>query len=295
MNSAFSIGLIAALAGNVIWGCFPFYFKELDHISAGEVLDHRIWTSALFTLFWLPFAGRTTAVWRAITNPKTLGILFLTSTLIMGNWLVYIYTVSIGQVLQASLGYYLAPLLAVGLSAVVLREKQSPLQLVAVAIACLAVAGKFFISGQLPTYALILGLTFSLYSLLRKQLDVGPITGLFIEACIALPFALLHMAWLHSQGDLFFLTRDQLSVDLIIMGLGVVSIMPLYFYNLGAKALPLSLVSMLFFLVPSLLFLFSVLSFGEALQSADLIIFSGIWLAVALYLMPYFVSKSVAK
>ena len=190
MARPFTLGLLAALLGNIIWGCFPFYFRELESVSAIEILDHRIWASVVFMLFWLPFGGRARAVWQAITTPRSLALLSLTSALIVGNWLVYIYTVTSEQVLQASLGYYLSPLIAVGLSWLVLRERQSKLQLLAVAIACPSVAAKIIVSGTVPTYALILGLSFSLYSLIRKQLNVGRISGLFIEASLALPFAL---------------------------------------------------------------------------------------------------------
>ena len=288
MARPFALGLMAALLGNIIWGCFPFYFRELESVSAIEILDHRIWASVVFMLFWLPFGGRASSVWTAITTPRSLALLTVTSALIVGNWLVYIYTVTTEQVLQASLGYYLSPLIAVGLSWLVLRERQSSLQLIAVAIAVLSVAAKILVSGTVPTFALILAFSFSLYSLIHKQLDVGPISGLFIEACLALPFALAHMAWLQSQGELQFLFLATPQVNLFILGLGAVSIVPLYLFNLGAKALPLSLASMLFFLVPTLLFLFSVVFFGEALYWQDLIIFGGIWLAVGLYLAPYF-------
>lgn len=200
--SALQIGLLSALAGNIMWSLFPFYFRPLTGINPLEVLDHRVWGSVVFLAFWLPFNNRWATVTCVLKDFKVARYLLLSAALIGGNWSVYIWAVTHDHVLQASLGYYLSPLVAVALSWAILKEKQNRFQLVAFILASLAVAAKMIMTGSLPWVALALGFSFASYGLVRKRTDVGPMSGLFIEALFLLPFALLHLAWLASQGEI---------------------------------------------------------------------------------------------
>ncbi len=293
--SALQVGLLAALAGNIMWSLFPFYFRPLSGINPLEILDHRIWGSVVFLAFWLPFNRRWATVKAALRDVKVARYLFLSAALIGGNWLVYIWAVTHDHVLQASLGYYLSPLVAVALSWAILKEKQNRYQLVAFILASLAVAAKMIMTGSLPWIALALGFSFASYGLVRKRTDVGPMSGLFIEALFLLPLALGHLAWLASQDALSVQAGLAWPQSGLILGLGVVTVLPLYFFNTGAKALPLSFVSMLFYTVPTLLFFFATRVFGEPATLADVLVFAVIWVAVGLYLFGQFQSKRPQK
>ncbi len=293
--SALQIGLLAALAGNIMWSLFPFYFRPLTGINPLEILDHRVWGSVVFLAFWLPFNKRWATVTATLRDFKTARYLLLSAALIGGNWLVYIWAVTHDNVLQASLGYYLSPLVAVALSWAILKEKQNRFQFVAFILASLAVGAKIIMTGSLPWVALALGFSFASYGLVRKRTDVGPMSGLFIEALFLLPLALGHLAWLASQNALTVQVGLVWPQPLLILGLGVVTAMPLYFFNTGAKALPLSFVSMLFYTVPTLLFFFATQIFGEPATRADVLVFAVIWLAVGLYLYGQFQSKRPRK
>ncbi len=287
--SALKIGLLSALVGNIMWSLFPFYFRPLTGINPIEILDHRIWGAVAFLALWLPFNNRWASVKAALTDSRKARFLLLSALLIGGNWLVYIWSVTHDYVLQASLGYYLSPLVAVALSWAILKEKQNRFQMVAFGLASLAVAAKMVLTGSLPWIALALGFSFASYGLVRKQTDVGPLSGLFVEALFLLPFALLHLGWLASQGQLSFqLSPLDLQHSLLILGLGVITVLPLYFFNTGAKALPYSFIAMLFYTVPTLLFVFATQIFGEPATRADVGVFALIWLAVGLYLYGQF-------
>ncbi len=278
-----------------MWSLFPFYFRPLADINPLEILDHRVWGAAAFLALWLPFNNRWASVKAALSDLRKARLLLLSALLIGGNWLVYIWAVTHDHVLQASLGYYLSPLVAVAMSWAILKERQNRFQMVAFALASLAVAAKMMLTGSLPWIALALGFSFASYGLVRKQTDVGPLSGLFVEALFLLPFALLHLSWLAWQNQLSFQIGLDWQHSGLILGLGIITVLPLYFFNTGAKALPYSFVAMLFYTVPTLLFFFATQIFGEPATWADVGVFAIIWLAVGLYLYGQFQGSRKAR
>ena len=276
------LGIAAAVAAYLQWGLYPFYFKALEAVSTVEIVAHRVVWSFVLLLFILPWTGRLAGLREALADRRRVAILAFTATLITGNWIAYVWAVNAGQVLDASLGYFLGPLCSVLLGVVVLGERLSKVQLAAVTIAALAVLNLIIQLGVVPKVAILLGVSFSLYGLLRKQLPVGPTTGLLVECALVLPCALLAMAWLGADGRLAFLMSDR-RTDLLLLLAGVFTVGPLWCFNVGTKRVGLVTVGLLQYIAPTMLFFEGIFLFGEPLSVWRLVAFVLIWAALALY------------
>jgi chloramphenicol-sensitive protein RarD len=275
-------GLILGASAFVLWGLYPFYFKALAAIDPLEVVAHRIVWSFVVLLVAMPFAGRWREVAEALLHWRSFLGLLLTTVLILVNWIVYVLAVVSGNVLDTSLGYFLCPLVAVALGVFVLKERLSPWQLAAVALALAAVVNLILQLGIVPRVALVLAVSFGVYGLVRKKLRVGPVSGLFVECLLALPVAVGVIWWKLDHGGLGFLHVSPLD-DLLLLLAGVATIGPLLLFNMGAKRLSYSTIGLLQYIAPSMLFLESVLLFGEPLEFWRLATFLVIWLALAIY------------
>ncbi|MDX6749045.1 EamA family transporter RarD [Geminicoccaceae bacterium 1502E] len=275
-------GAISLVACLVLWCLYPFYFKILGATSPFEVVAHRGVWGAVFLMMLVPLVEGWAPFRRAITNPRHLAVLFLTSALIIGNWLTYVVVVTDGRVLEASLGYFLGPLTSVALGVFMLKERLTPVQKLAVAIAVVAVLWLTWSIGRLPLLTLFLATTFSLYGALRKKLPVGPLTGLLVECLIALPFAMGYFLWMAGAGGLAFGNGGR-TLDLLLLAAGPLTVAPLFFFNFGAKRLNYATVGILMYIVPSWLFVAGVWIFGEPLDPDRLITFVLIWIALAFY------------
>jgi chloramphenicol-sensitive protein RarD len=208
-------------------------------------------------------------------------LLVAAALLLSSNWLVYVLAVVGDQVLDASLGYFLCPLVLVALGVLVLGERLSPLRLAAVALAAAGVLLLIVGLGVVPRIALFLAVSFGLYGLLRKRLPVGPVAGLFLECLLTLPLAVLLLAGLALRGGLAFPT-GAIGPDLLLLAAGAVTIAPLLLFGLGARRLPLTTVGLLQYIAPSLMLLEGVWLFGEPLSAWRLASFALIWAALAL-------------
>ncbi|MDO9509113.1 MAG: EamA family transporter RarD [Thermovirgaceae bacterium] len=275
-------GLYAALAAYVAWGFLPVYWKLLGGVPALEILSHRIVWSLLFVTLILLFQGRMKEIAAVFRRPRTVSMLFLSSLLIGVNWLLYIWAVNSGKVLETSLGYYINPLVSVLFGFVFFRERMEPIQWAAIAIATTGVLFQVIRYGRWPWVALGLALSFALYGLIRKQVRVEAIPGLFAEtAFLVIPamIFLLH-AGVTSQGSFL---AGRFSLDMLLLGTGVVTSMPLLWFAFGARRLRLSTIGFLQYIAPTLGFILGTVVFHEQLDFPKIVTFICIWIALGLY------------
>ncbi|HYG47412.1 MAG TPA: EamA family transporter RarD [Allosphingosinicella sp.] len=274
-------GLLMGLGAYALWGVLPLYFKALVHVAPTEIVAHRI-------LWSLIFLGALAALWKrwptiraALANRRVALTLLLTAILIGINWLVYIYAVVSGHVLEGSLGYYLNPLVNVLLGVFLLKERLSMMQKAAVALAATGVAILAFGAGGAIWISLTLAASFAVYGFLRKVAPVDSLEGLSIETIFLAPLALGWVLWLSAAGDGDFL-HGRVTDLLLILG-GALTAIPLLLFTAAAKRLPYSTLGFLQYVAPSLQFLLAVLVFGEPLTTAHIVCFGAIWVALAIF------------
>jgi chloramphenicol-sensitive protein RarD len=275
-------GLAYAVSAYVLWGFLPLYMKLLHHIPAAEVVAHRVLWSVPIAGAVLVALGRTSDLRAALTSPRTLAMGVLTAGLISINWGIYVWSIGAGHALDAALGYYINPLFSVALGALLLGERPSPLQMVAIALAVSAVVVLTVAAGSLPWVAIGLFVSWGFYALCKKQLPVGPNQGFLLEVLILLGPALAYMGWLAAQGQGHFLVgvaRD----SWLLFGCGAVTAIPLMLYANGAKRLRLTTIAILQYIAPTMIFLCAVFVFDEPFGQARMIAFPMIWAALILY------------
>ncbi len=282
-------GYILGLTAYIIWGLFPLYFKALQSVPAVEIIVHRVLWSALFGSILL-FFWKHPGWWRELRqNPRRLAILALSGSLIAGNWLTYVWSVNNGRMLEASLGYYINPLINVLLGMLLLGERLRRLQWIAVGLATLGVAQQVWQVGSLPWVSLVLALSFGFYGLIRKQAPVAALPGLVVETWMLVPLAaawlLMHPSAGSAQTD--FYTSSE---ALWLIAAGPVTLVPLVCFNAAARQLPYTTLGFLQYLAPTLVLLQAVLLFGEHLSSSTLVAFMFIWAGLALYSVDAWVS-----
>ncbi|WP_275287706.1 EamA family transporter RarD [Halomonas elongata] len=274
-------GVGFGLAAYLMWGCFPLFFALFEGIPAYEVLIHRVLWSCVFLVGLVTLLRRWSPVTEALRHPRRLGRVLACAVLIGLNWGLYIYAVESRQVLQASLGYFLTPLVNVTLGLLVLRERMHRLQGVAVAMAGIAIIIQLVMLGEVPWISLALALSFGTYGLLRKQVPLDGLSGLFVETLLLMPLGLLALAWLSEAGLSHFLA-DHRSTLLLITS-GVITALPLLAFAGAARRLRLATLGFLMYLNPSIQFLIALLVFNEPLAPTQLATFILIWCSLALY------------
>ncbi len=274
-------GVLYGLAAYSLWGCFPLYFALFGGIPAFEVLVHRIVWSCLFLALVITGLKRWPPVRAALSQPRKLGYVLGCALLIALNWGVYIYAVETRHVLQASLGYFLTPLVNVAMGLLLLRETITRMQAMAVGLATLAIVYQLALLGLVPWIALALAFSFGTYGLFRKKVALDGLSGLFVETLLLLPVGLLAWGWLHADGRSHF--SDSLMVSGLLMSSGVVTAIPLLLFAGAARRLRLATVGFLMYINPTLQFLIALLVFDEPLSGQMLASFVLIWLALALY------------
>lgn len=275
-------GLLLGLLAFGIWALFPLYWHELDHVDPLQVLAHRaIWTVPVcaLVLFYRRELLRTFTV---LKDLKTVALLVLSTALISTNWGTYIWSVSNDQILQASMGYYLNPLVNVLAGLTVFGEKLRKGQWLAVALAAAGVLYAALAFDSIPWIGLILAFSFGSYGAVRKLVSVEAVPGLFVETLLTLPVALGYLLWLESQGLGVFLELG-VKTDAFLIGGGIVTAIPLLCYVGAARRLPISTVGMLFYLTPTGLFLMAAFLYGEPVGQGDLITFGFIWAALIVF------------
>lgn len=276
------VGLAAMGGCFLIWAAYPFLFKALTEVGPLEIVAQRSLWSIVALLCCLPFGGLGRQVLAALRDRRSMAVLLVTAALIMANWLVYVLAVVQNRVLEASLGYFLGPIVSVAIGMVFLGERLRPGQWVAVGIAILAVLNLLLRQDHLPILALFLAFSFSSYGAIRKRLRVGPLAGMFVECLIALPFGLAVLGWTSAEGTLVFGPSVPV-IDLLLIIGGASTVLALSLFHFGAKRLDFTTVGLLGYIVPSWLFVAGVWIFGEPLDQARLVTFMLVWLALGVY------------
>jgi chloramphenicol-sensitive protein RarD len=276
-------GYLTILTGYIGWGLFPLYWSLLKHVPALEVLLHRmLWAMPVLLLFIVISARRRIQVRSAIYSRKAMGLLTLSSIAICFNWGIYIWAVANDRVIEASMGYFLTPLLNVMTGVVILRERIDRLTIIAILCALTGVMYYIVSTSLIPWAGLSVGFSFAIYGFMRKQMHTNAIPGLFIETLILLPFTLMMLIWLHQEGHSVFLSHS-LNTDLLLILGGPVTVLPLAFFTAGTRMLPMTTVGILFYVTPTLQFISGVYFLGETFDSNRLIGFVGIWIGLAIF------------
>jgi chloramphenicol-sensitive protein RarD len=269
-------GYLLGLAAYIIWGLFPLYFKAIEQVPAQEIIVHRVlWSAlggALLLLVW-----KHPGWWRELReNPRRFAVLAASGLLIAINWLTYVWAVNNERMLEASLGYYINPLVNVLLGMLLLGERLRPLQWLAVGLAVLGVVQQVWLVGSLPWVSLVLALSFGFYGLIRKQAPVAALPGLVVETWLLLPLAI---GWLllspaaQSTQAAFWSS----GTALWLAAAGPITLVPLVCFNAAARHLPYATLGFLQYLAPTLVLLLAVLVFGERLDPGRLLAFACIW------------------
>ena len=275
-------GLAAAVSAYLIWGVFPLYWALLGHLPALEIIAHRVLWCAVSVSLWLFWSEGRSWLRRALAGRRVGRLLIASSLLISVNWGVYIWAVTNGRVVDASLGYFINPLLSVALGVGVLGERLNRVQWSAVTLAAVGVLWLTLSQGALPWIALVLASSFAVYGLIRKQVAVEAVPGVAIESLILTPVALGWLLWLAASQRGAFLAGSAGQDVLLVVG-GVLTALPLIGFAYGARRIPYSLVGILPYISPTLQLLSGVLLLGEPFGSDRAIGFGCIWLALAVY------------
>lgn len=276
------LGVFYALGAYLMWGFAPIYFKYLHAIPVYEILAHRVIWSLAVTAILISYMH----AWRDVLNlfkyPKKITLLVLTSLLISGNWMIFIWAINNEHMLDASLGYFINPIMNVLLGLLFLRESLSRIKWLAVALACVGISIQLIQLGELPWIALVLGGSFSLYGLLRKKVKIQAFTGLFAETLLVAPIAIYFLIFIanSASSDMFV---NSWSLNVWLISAGIVTATPLLFFGQAALRLRLSTLGFFQYLAPSIVFLFAVFVYGEDLNLAKMITFIFIWLGVCIF------------
>ena len=275
-------GVIFALSAFLIWGISPIYWKALRAVPALEIILHRIIWSFFLLVPLIIIMRRWQEFILVFKNLRTLLVLLFTAIIVGGNWLLYIWAVNADHLLQASLGYYINPLVNVVLGVVFLKERLRPPQILAVILATTGVLYLTLYYGEFPWIALALAVSFGIYGLIRKVAPVSSLVGLTVETLLLSIPALAYLYYLDrlGQGSIF---RVSLKLDLMLIGCSVVTALPLLFFTLGARRLYLSTMGLLQYIAPSCMFVLAVFLFREPFAAAQVVTFALIWTALAIY------------
>lgn len=276
------VGAAYALGAFGIWGFIPVYFKAVAEVPLLELLAHRTLWSMMFVAATIIIADRHNAVRALLWNPRLLVKMFGTAAILAVNWLIFIWAIANGQVLQSSLGYYINPLVNVLLGYFFLNERLNGLQMGAVALAAVGIAIPVVGLGEFPWIALSLAGTFGMYGLLRKTADIDAVTGLFIETVLLAPVALVFLVYWNVAGGAVFTERG-LGLDALIVASGVATALPLILFTQAAQRLRLGTVGFFQYLAPTCHFALAVFVYGEDFTPHHLATFALIWTAIAIY------------
>ena len=275
-------GVVYASSAFFIWGLSPIYWKVLHNIPVFEIIMHRVIWSFFFLVIVLLFQGHWNEFMVAIKKPQTFVILLPTTILLGFNWFIYIWAVNNEHILQASLGYFINPLVNVLLGMVFLRERLRRIQTVSLTLAAIAVLYLTFYYGEFPWIALSLAFAFGFYGLIRKVAPVSSLVGLFIEMLFLSGPALAYILFLNSKGTgaLFHIS---IKIDLFLMGAAFLTAFPLLLFTMGTRRLNLSTVGFLQYIAPSCMFLLGVFFYNEPISNSRIFAFVLIWTALFIY------------
>ena len=275
-------GIGFGLLAYSIWGFFPLYFRQLSHISPMDVLSHRALWGFVFVAILLTLRQNWGKVLAVFKTPRQFAMLALAALLVGSNWLVFLWAVAHQQVVASSLGYFLTPLVNVLLGLLVLKERLNRLEWIAVGLAFAAIINEVIALGSLPWVSLFLAATFGTYGLVRKQVPVDALSGLWLETLAMLPVCGIYALWMAQSGHQVFAPENGLTATLLI-GAGILTALPLMFFAAATQRLDLATVGMLMYINPTMQFITAIWIFGEPLQTARLVSFGLIWLGLFIF------------
>lgn len=275
-------GIAYAALAYLCWGLFPLYFKQLAEVPALEVIAHRTLWSLCFMALLLTLLRRWAWAGPVLRQPRVLGLFLLSAALLVANSLAYVWAIQHGHVLEASLGYFINPLVNVALGFVFLRERPRPVQWAAVALAAFGVLWLTLQTGSLPWVALVLALSFAFYGLVRKTAPLGAMEGLALETLLIAPIAAAALGLWTAQGHSAFALGDTRQIAWLLLA-GPLTAVPLLLFAAGARRIPLTTLGLIQYISPSLQFFLGVWLFREPLAPARLVAFACIWAALAVY------------
>ncbi len=278
-----SSGILYAALAFLCWGLFPLYFHALNEIPPLQITMHRVVWSLLFLAIVLTVRRQWGWLRPLMQQKRIMASFFVSSLLLSGNWLLYIWAVNNGHVVESSLGYFINPLFNVMLGFVVLKERLRRGQWAAIAVAACGVAWLAWEGGRMPWIALLLAGSFGCYGLMRKTAALGALEGLSFETMLLFPFALGYVIWLTLHGENAFLNTDSGSTRALLLAAGPITAIPLLLFAAGARKIPLSVLGLLQYIGPTIQFSLGIFLFHEAFTSGKLIGFVLIWSALALY------------
>ncbi len=287
-------GVLAAAGAYILWGVLPAYWKLLHEVPAYEILSHRMVWSLLLTLGLIVLLGRKDAFRRAARERRNLITFSTTALLLAINWLMYIWAVNAGFIVEASLGYFINPLLNVLFGMVFFRERLRPMQWAAIIFAALGVLYLTFYYGQFPWIAIVLAVTFAIYGLLHKKNPLGPLDGLCLEtAVLFLPSVFFLLGLEYVQGGSF--GHVGLFGSLLLAGAGIITTVPLLLFGYAAHKIPLSTLGLLQYLAPSINLLLGVFVYGEDFSRQRMVGFLLIWIGIAIYVAENMICRLKAQ
>lgn len=271
-------GIAYGVGAYVIWGLLPIYWRWLDRASAFEILAHRAIWSLLFCLVFLAYQKQLRTTFVLLKNPRTFALLALTSLLLSANWAIYIWSVSVDRVVEAALGYYITPLVAVTFGVLVLKEKLRNLQIVSVSLATIGVVILTVAYGHIPLIALGLAVSWGSYSLIKKRLNAGALETLSIETLVAFIPNFIFLTYLLNKNEAQF--GQDIRFSLALFSAGLFTVIPLLMFNAATTRLPLTVTGLLQYITPSIMFLVGIVIFHEPLPVAKIVGFIFIWIAL---------------
>ncbi|MFC0561161.1 EamA family transporter RarD [Halalkalibacter alkalisediminis] len=281
-------GVLAATAAYLLWGVLPLFWKLFDTVSPGEVLAHRVIWSLVFMIGILAIRKQLHSAWEEFIFifshfRSAIGII-LASCFISLNWFIFIWAVNSDRVIEASLGYYINPLLNVLLGVLFLKETFTRWQIVSFVLAFLGVTIMTLYYGVVPWTALLLGLSFGLYGLIKKIVNAGAMVGLTVETLLVTPVAFLYLYWIHHQpafNSAFGLTH--VDTTLLLIGSGAATAIPLLLFAIGARRISLSLIGFLQYMAPTIMLLLGIFLFNEPFSNVQFLAFLLIWIGLIIF------------
>jgi chloramphenicol-sensitive protein RarD len=288
-------GILLAIFAYTVWGWFPLYFSYLDHISASEIVAHRIIWSMLATLVLLLVLQRLSRLKQALSDADTRRWMFAAAIMISINWFVYIWAVTHHHVVDSSLGYFIMPLVSLLLGRVVLKERMNNWQSAAAMLALIAIAWELWNFGSLPWVGVILSFAFALYGLIRKLHPIDGITGLTVETLMLLPFVLLWLLYMSVQAPEQLLFTCSPTNILLLIGGGVLTAIPLILFVMATHRIDLSLVGFIQYINPTIQFLLGVYVLEEHFPEQRWITFYIVWGALVLFLIGSYQARYIFK
>ncbi|MEO8355804.1 MAG: EamA family transporter RarD [Chloroflexota bacterium] len=285
-------GILNGIAAYALWGFFPIYWKLLHQVPALQVIGHRIGWSFILLLAFILFTRNWNDFRGVALTSKTIGIYSIAAILLTINWLVYVWGVNSGFIVETSLGYFINPLLSVLLGVIFLRERLRTAQWIPVVIAAIGVIYLTVVYGRLPWIALTLAFSFGFYGFVKKLAPLGSLYGLTLETGIVFPIALIYLLASEFSGTGAFF-HDSVLTNILLIGAGAVTTIPLLMFASAAKQIPLTVIGLLQYIAPTIQFLIGVFIYKEPFDRAHFIGFGIVWVALIIFWVENFLAHRV--